>query len=210
MTWDPWVVWWIHNVFSLRHESWILFDQSGLAWSSFYRSIPGYTSTECCRLCQTCCWCHCHCTCLVIQAGMGQGQCRGSIYTSWWRTGSGSGGMTGAVGMTGPCSSWMAGARISWRHRASALSSFATSSREGMLLNSASVGRSPAVDVHVEYNILRNTDSTVCSISILSNNTIAGLQVVLQSNPWVRVLVWACLYGVMRWDGVIHRRPERM
>ena len=36
----------------------------------------------------------------------------------------------------------MAGARTSWRRRASALSSSASSSREGMLLNSASVGRS--------------------------------------------------------------------
>ena len=84
--------------------------------------------------------------------------------------------MAGAGGMSGTGSSWMAGARMSWRRKASALSSSATSSRKGMLSNSASVGRfGPKVDIHIEYDILSDTDSTVCSIIILSNNTIAGL-----------------------------------
>ena len=65
-----------------------------------------------------------------------------SMSSSRCRTGSRSGGMTAAGGMSGTGSSWMAGARMSWRRRASALSSSATSSRKGMLLNSASVGRS--------------------------------------------------------------------
>ena len=68
----------------------------------------------------------------------------------------------------------MAGTRMSWRRRASALSSSAITSMEGMLLNSASVGRS-LVDAYVEYDIFGDTDSTVCSISILRSNTIAGL-----------------------------------
>ena len=41
--------------------------------------------------------------------------------------------VTGAGGMSGTGSSWMAGARMGWRRRASALSSSATSSREGVL-----------------------------------------------------------------------------
>ena len=54
-----------------------------------------------------------------------------SMSSSWCTTGSGLGRATGAGGMSRTGSFWMAGATMSWRRRASALSSSVTSSREG-------------------------------------------------------------------------------